>query len=190
MKFLKKTLAVCLMMTVLSFGFAVFAEEKTETLPLPCGVHFGMSLDELSALFGENAQIETWDDDAGTGAASMENVEIGLGDLTAENITFQADRNNSVGESRLSLISMGLPVGDNGIAAFRAALETLTGLYGEPDSDPFDESSVENYVENGDLSATWTKDDVRFTLNMSRMYGDTLTLYYSYRLNYDAEDLK
>lgn len=30
----------------------------------------------------------------------------------------------------------------------------------------------------------------RFTLNMSRMYGDTLTLYYSYRLNYDADDLK
>ena len=122
LKFLQKTLAVCLMMTVLSFGFAAFAEEKTETLPLPCGVHFGMSLDELITIIGENALIETWDDDAGTGAASMENVEIGLGDLTAENITFQADRNNSAGESRLSLISMGLPVGDNGIAAFRAAL--------------------------------------------------------------------
>ena len=71
-----------------------------------------------------------------------------------------------------------------------AALETLTAAYGAPGSDPFDEGGVENYVENGNLSATWTKDDVRFTLTMSRMYSDTLSFYYSYRLNYDADDLK
>ena len=110
MKFFRKTLAVCLMLTVLSFSFAAFAEESTETSPLPCGVRFGMSLDELSALLGENALIETWDEDAGTGSASMENVDTGIGDLTADYITFQADRNNSAGKSRLSMISMSLPV--------------------------------------------------------------------------------
>lgn len=190
LKFFRKTLAVCLMLTVLSFSFAAFAEESTETSPLPCGVRFGMSLNELSALLGENALIETWDEDAGTGSASMENVDTGIGDLTADYITFQADRNNSAGKSRLSMISMSLPVQSGAVPSFRAALETLTAVYGAPDSDPFDENGVENYVENGDLSATWTRDDVRFTLTMSRMYGDTLTFYYSYRLNYDADDLK
>ena len=178
------------MLAVLACSFAAFAEESPATAPLPCGVRFGMSLDELSALLGEDALIETWDDDAGTGSVSMENVKIGIGDLIAENIFFQADRNNSAGESRLSMISMGLPVGDNVIVSFRAALEALTAVYGAPDSDPFDEGCVENYVENGDLSATWTENDVRFTLSMSRMYGDTLSFYYSYLLNYDADDLK
>ncbi len=178
------------MLAVLACSAAAVAEESPATAPLPCGVRFGMSLDELSALLGEDALVEKWDDDAGTGSVSMENVKIGIGELVAESITFQADRNNSAGESRLSLISMGLPVGDNAIASFRTALETLTATYGEPDSDPFSESGVESYVENGDLSATWTKADVRFTLNMSRMYNDTLSFYYSYRLNYDADDLK
>lgn len=190
MKFHQKMLALCLTLAVLACSVAAFAEESTATAPLPCGVRFGMSLDELSALLGEDALVETWDDDAGTGSVSMENVKIGIGELVAESITFQADRNNSAGESRLSLISMGLPVGDNVIVSFRAALETLTAAYGAPDSDPFDEGGVANYVENGDLSATWTKDDVRFTLTMSRMYSDTLSFYYSYRLNYDADDLK
>ena len=110
MKFHQKMLALCLTLAVLACSVAAFAEESTATAPLPCGVRFGMSLDELSALLGEDALVETWDDDAGTGSVSMENVKIGIGELVAESITFQADRNNSAGESRLSLISMGLPV--------------------------------------------------------------------------------
>ena len=71
MKFHQKMLALCLTLAVLACSVAAFAEESTATAPLPCGVRFGMSLDELSALLGEDALVETWDDDAGTGSVSM-----------------------------------------------------------------------------------------------------------------------
>ena len=44
------------------------------------------------------------------------------------------------------------------IAAFRAALEALTGVYGAPESDPFDASGVALYVEYGTLDASWVKE--------------------------------
>ena len=72
MKFHQKMLALCLTLVVLICPFASFAEESSATAPLPCGVRFGMSLAELSALLGEDALVETWDDDAGTGSVSME----------------------------------------------------------------------------------------------------------------------
>lgn len=52
-------LALCLTLAVLACSVAAFAEESTATAPLPCGVRFGMSLDELSALLGEDALVET-----------------------------------------------------------------------------------------------------------------------------------
>ena len=59
MKFHQKMLALCLTLAVLACSVAAFAEESTATAPLPCGVRFGMSLDELSALLGEDALVET-----------------------------------------------------------------------------------------------------------------------------------
>ena len=52
------------------------------------------------------------------------------------------------------------------------------------------EVCVESYVEYGNLSASWTKADVRISLYMSRMYAESLTLDFSNRLCYDKADLQ
>ena len=51
-------------------------------------------------------------------------------------------------------------------------------------------TGVEGYVEYGGLHATWTKPDVRINLSLSRMYQESMSLDFSNRLCYDADDLK
>ena len=67
-------------------------------------------------------------------------------------------RVNSAREPRLSLVSVTLDPGDDSIASFRAALEALTGVYGAPDNNPFDEAATDMYVEYGMLDASWVKE--------------------------------
>ena len=99
-------------------------------------------------------------------------------------------RINSLRVPRLSQISADLEVGEDSIAAFRAALEALTGVYGAPESDPFDASGVALYVEYGTLDASWVKEDVRISLSLQRMYEDTLHVSFSRRICFDAADLE
>lgn len=187
---MKKLLSLLLTLGLLLSACPALAQAADEATPLPLNVAFGMNMDELSALLGSDAQKETWyEDDTETGSLMLEAVEI-ISGLTAADVTFQVDRNNSAKAPRLSLITASLPVGENVIASFKNALASLSAVYGTPDNDAFDESGVQGYVEYGNLSATWTKDDVRVNLNMNRLYDESLSLDYSYRLNYDAADLK
>ena len=90
---------------------------------------------------------------------------------------------------RLRLVSVTLDPGDNSLASFRAALEALTGVYGEPDNNPFDEAATDMYEEYGMLDASWVKEDVRIYLSLQRMYEDYLELSFSPRICFDASDL-
>lgn len=185
---MKRTLSLCLALFLTLCALPAAAEETTTVLPF--GAKFGMNLAEAAALLGDGAALETWYDDDQTGSVSAENVPLGIADLTAETLYLQVDRNNSAKKPRLTMLSLSLSVSDAPIASFRNALEALTAAYGEPESDPFDGDAVANYVENGDLFASWTKTDVRIGLGLSRMYDESLTLSFTSRLNYDAADLQ
>lgn len=164
--------------------------EKTATA-LPGGVSFGMNMQELSALLGDQAARDVWyEDDPDAGTLMLEDCALGVGDLTADDLFYQVDRNNSQKTPRLSMITASLPVGENVIASFKAVVAAFTEAYGAPDSDPFDSFSVDDYVEYGTLSATWTKDDVRINLSMNRRYDESLSLDFSCRKNYDPADLQ
>lgn len=163
---------------------AAVAEEKT---PLPFGVDFQMDYATVKETLGEGVQEDDWGDE--TGMLTLTDVGAGYGDLKAEYVYFQIDRNNSAAASRLSQISMTILCDGNSIADFRAALAALTAAFGAPDSDPFSEEAVEYYVEYGNLSANWIKPDVRVNLSMSRMYGDSLSLDITNRILYDKADL-
>ena len=75
------------------------------------------------------------------------------------------------------------------MTAHQAALEALTGVYGAPDNNPFDEAATDMYVEYGMLDASWVKEDVRIYLSLQRMYEDYLELSFSPRICFDASDL-
>ena len=81
------------------------------------------------------------DDDTETGNIQLSNVDLGIGDMTASFVCFDVQRVNSAREPRLSLVSVTLDPGDDSIASFRAALEALTGVYGAPNNNPFDEAA-------------------------------------------------
>lgn len=164
------------------------AEANTTVTALPFEATFQMDYDTVLALLGSETEEDNWED--GEGILMLLNVPLGIGELMADEVSFQIDRNNSGNTSRLSLIDAALPVGDDCIAAFREALSALTTAYGAPNGDPFDEAGVQGYVEFGGLNADWEKEDVRISLSMSRMYQDTLMLSFANRLCYDADDLK
>ncbi|MDD3336492.1 MAG: hypothetical protein PHI98_13425 [Eubacteriales bacterium] len=186
---MKKILAIALSTLLVLSSCAALAEADATVLPM--GANFGLSMDALQEKLGSDAQRDVWyEDDDESGALSFQNVKLDIGGLTANDIYFQVDRNNSSGDARLSMVSVDLLVDGSVIDAFKAALASLSEVYGTPDSDPFDDTSVEIYIEYGSLSATWTKADTRINLMMNRMYDQTLSLDYSYRLNYDAADLK
>lgn len=186
---MKKIISILLVALLGLCSLPTLAETSVTTLPQ--GVSFGMNMDKLSAILGDGAVREMWyDGDDEIGTLTLEAAEMGIGDIVAERLDFQVDRNNSDKAPRLSMISGHLTVGDNVIADFKALLAAMTEAYGAPDTDSFDEGGVEGYVEYGMLSATWTKPEVRINIGMSRMYDEMLTLDYTYRLNYDAEDLK
>lgn len=188
---MKKYLALLLMMSLVASSCALAEETAT---PLPYGVTFQMDGPAVAQAIGGDAAFEAYDAeyDAETGSVSLlgTEVEVGLGDLKATYMDFEVLRNNSLETPRLNMISASLPTEGNGIADFRSALSALTAIYGEPDSDPFDEGGTAMYVEYGGLDATWTKPDVRINLSMQRMFGTSLSLSFSDRLCYDAADLE
>lgn len=177
---------------LLTFACCAALAEATVT-PLPLNTRFGMNMTALEDALGtEDAVKENWyEDDDEIGAVTLRDVKLGVGDLVARDIYFQVDRNNSQKEPRMCMISVTLEHEGGVNGSFRKALATMTEAYGQPDADPFDESGVQNYVEYGTLSATWTKPDVRINLtSYNRMYDEALSIDYSYRLNYDAKDLE
>lgn len=186
---MKKTLLALVLMLCLCLATAV-AEEAT---PLPFGMSYSMNWKETCAAAGENAQYDTWeteDDEVRIGSIYVEEVDIGVGTLHASTVYFEVNDSNSAREGRLFDVLCLLEPGDNVIASFRDALAQVSSVYGDPDNDPFDEESVAAYVEYGALSASWTRTDVRINLYMQRAYDDSLSLEFSNRLCFNADDLK
>lgn len=183
---IKKIAAVIMTLALtLTLAAGAVADEATA---LPFGVSFSMDYDTAHKTLGEGAEADDWGEE--TGMLMLGECEVGIGALKALDVSFQIDRNNSDNASRLSQISISLSVDGGAIAAFRAALGDMTAAYGAPDEDPFNEMGVENYVEYGNLSATWTKADTRINLYMSRMYYESLVLDFTNRICYNADDLK
>lgn len=186
---MKKTLMALALMLCLCLSIAV-AEEAT---PLPFGMSYTMNWKETYAAAGENAQSDTWeteDDEVSVGSIYVEDVDIGVGTLHAGTVYFEVNENNSEKSPRLYDVLCLLEAGNDVIASFRDALAQVSSMYGDPDNDPFDEEGVATYVEYGALSASWTRTDVRINLYMQRAYDDSLTLEFSNRLCYSADDLK
>jgi len=161
---------------------------------LPYGVTFGMNLDEVAQQIGEEAIVEQWyTDDVpdGSGSVFLYDAPLGVGNIQASFIAFDVTRNNSPKEPRLDAISLSVAFDGNCIAAFRSVLADLTAVYGQPDSDPFDEYGRESYQEFGNLSASWTLPDTRIHLSLNQAYSDNgmIDLNYAYRLCYDLSDL-
>lgn len=186
---MKKYLALLMLMSLVASTGALAEEAAT---PLPYGVTFQMDGPAVATTVGGDAVFEAYDPeyDEETGSVCLLDSDVGLGELKATYIDFEILRNNSAETPRLNMISATLPTEGNGVADFRAALSSLTAIYGAPDSDPFDENGVASYVEYGGLDATWTKTDVRINLSMQRMFGASLSLSFSDRLCYDAADLE
>lgn len=193
MVFMKKILLWLLAACLMILPFGVMAEESAVQLPL--GVQFGMTLEEAAAVIGEGAQVEEWYEDEsekdGTGTIFLEDVPSGIGSIQAGFISFGVSRNNSPREPRLDSINLSVAYEESCIAVFRSTLAELTTLYGQPDSDPFDDYGRESYQEFGNLSAIWTLPDTRIYLTLNQAYMDngSIDLSYSYRLCYDLSDL-
>ena len=190
---MKKWLPMVLVIALLMLPFGAVAEEAA--IQLPYGVAFGMTLDKAAAVIGEGAQVEEWYENGnekdGTGSIFLENVPLGIGNIQAGFLSFEVTRNNSPREPRLDFISLSVAFDGNCIAAFRSTLADLIAVYGQPDSDPFDEYARESYQEFGNLSASWTLPDTRIYLSLSQthMENGSIDLSYAYRLCYDLSDL-
>ena len=193
MVYLMKKFLVLLATLLMLLPFGVVAEDTA--VQLPYGVTFGMNLEEATAAIGEGAQVEEWYEDEnekdGTGSIFLENVPLGIGKIQAGFISFDVSRNNSPREPRLDSINLSVVYEGNCITAFRSTLADLTAVYGQPDSDPFDEYARESYQEFGNLSASWTLPDTRIYLSLNQAYTDngSIDLSYAYRLCYDLSDL-
>lgn len=189
----KKCILMMLALALLVVPVAGLAEASS--VQLPYGVTFGMNLEEAAAVIGEDAQVEEWYEDGiekdGTGSIFVENVPLGIGNIQAGFMSFDVSRNNSPREPRLDSINLSVVYEGNCIAAFRSTLADLTAVYGQPDSDPFDEYARESYQEFGNLSASWTLPDTRIYLSLNQAYTDngSIDLNYAYRLCYDLSDL-
>lgn len=190
---MKKWLIVTLTLAVLCLPLTGMAE--TADVLLPYGVAFGMNMEEVTNAVGEGALVEEWYGDEnekdGTGSIFLENVPLGIGNIQAGFMSFDVSRNNSPREPRLDSINLSVIYEGNCIAAFRSTLADLTAVYGQPDSDPFDEYARESYQEFGNLSASWTLPDTRIYLSLNQAYTDngSIDLSYAYRLCYDLSDL-
>lgn len=191
---MKKFLISVLALAMLCLPLAGFAEDVA--VQLPYGVSFGMNLEEVTQAVGEGSIVEEWyeDDESGkdgSGSVFLYDAPVGIGDLQASFITFDVTRNNSPKLPRLDSISMSLVFDGNCIAAFRSTLAELVAIYGQPDSDPFDEYGRDSYQEFGNLSASWTLPDIRIHLTLNQAYTENgaIDLNYAYRLCYDLSDL-
>ncbi|MBE5778453.1 MAG: hypothetical protein E7331_03875 [Clostridiales bacterium] len=179
-----------LMILCLMLGVASAQEADHFTFSLNgVNVSFGMSGSELRPLFPDGLWEAWYEDDPEEGVLTLLGDNVQIDGLPVEEVTLQADRNNSSLQPRLTLVTAILPTGDNCILSFKNALAALTALYGQPDYDPFCEDCVRTYQQSGSLSATWTTDEVTINLTMNRMFYETLSLDYIYLLNYDPADL-
>ncbi|MEG1677472.1 MAG: hypothetical protein RR379_07350, partial [Clostridia bacterium] len=102
---MKKILVLLLAMLMLVPCISAIAEETATALPLNAA--FSMDYETLRTALGKDAVEDLWDE--GTGTLMLEQCAIGIGDLKADSIHFQVDRNNSEKASRLSQISINLP---------------------------------------------------------------------------------
>jgi len=187
---MRKALALLLMVALL-----VPVSALGEATTLPFGLTLGMNGTQAEAAFAADPILSAikagkQDDGNGTIEYSFDQITVPGTDLTAYNLNIQIDRNNSEQADRLSMISYSLTPTGNGIGDFRKLLTAFTEQYGDPDADPFNEGGTAQYVEWGSLNADWTKDDLRISINLSRMYEESLSITYSSRINYDAADLK
>lgn len=191
---MKRICSFLLLMAMLTLSVCAFASEAQ---PSPFSVKINdesvsLSVSDAStliALFPDGIWDVWYEDDTEEGMLTLSGENITIDGLPAWDLSLQVDRNNSRHEARLSTVTASLPTGENCITEFKNALAALTALYGEPDYDPFSEDCVRTYQHTGNLSASWTKDDVMINLSMSRMFYETLTLDYTYLLNYDPADL-
>ncbi len=192
---MKKLFLTVVLLAVLCLSLSAAAETAAQ---LPCGVAFGMNLEEVAQAAGEGAQVEAeydWygsdGETDGTGCVFLEDAPLGIGNIQTGYISFEVTRNNSQKEPRLDFISATVSYEGPCIAAFRSALADLTVAYGQPDSDPFDEYSRESYQEYGNLNASWTLPDTRIYLGLSQTNtrNGSIDLSFVCRLNYDLSDL-
>ena len=165
-----------------------------EATPLPFGLKLGLNAKETEAAFDADAVLtklspDKSSSDGGTVDYVFENVPIPNVDVNATSLTVEIDQNNSAKATRLSSINFVISPLDQSIATFRKILAAMTQTLGAPDSDPFDEASADNYMEWGTLDAYWTRDDVRISLSLSRMFEESVTILYTSRQNYDKADL-
>ncbi len=186
---MRKFMYFLLVITLVSLPMTGLAESPAVQLPM--GVAFGMTLDEVAKAVGEGAMVEDWGEGNGSGSVFVEDVPLGIGSIQTGFISFGVTCNNSQKEPRLDNISLSLAYDGNCIAAFRSAVADLTAVYGQPDSDPFDEYARESYQEYGNLSASWTLPDTRIYLSLNQAYTEngSIDLSYAYRLCYDLSDL-
>lgn len=186
---MKRFLLIALTLALLGMPFGVLAEEKPFALPF--GVTFGTDLEATAAAIGDGALVEIWDEEAGTGAVFLEDTPLGIGSIQVNTAAMNVTTCNSAREPRMDNINMSIAFEGNCIAAFRSALADLTAVYGDPDSDPFDQYARESYQEYGNLSASWTTPEVRIYLSLNQAYSESgnIDLSYAYRLCYDLSDL-
>jgi hypothetical protein len=185
----RKLFAILILFTMLLPAAAL-----GEATGLPYGFALGMNTAETEAAFAADAVLsgakyQTVDDGNGSVEYVFANVAIPDTEMSADNLTVQIDQNNSAKEDRLTMVSITVSPSQDSIATFRALLASMTASLGAPDTDPFAENGVAQYVEWGTLDASWTRADVRVSLSLSRMYEESVSILYSSRLNYDEADL-
>ncbi|MDD3212907.1 MAG: hypothetical protein PHY64_04500 [Eubacteriales bacterium] len=182
-----------IMVILLILSLLIPAAALGETTALPFGLALGMDIPATKAAFAADATLAAQEPEELVNDSAVEydftDVAIPGTDMTAYNFSVQIDQNNSQRADRLTMLTFDVEPGDNSIATFRTLLSAMTASLGAPDSDPFDENGVAQYVEWGTLSASWTAEDVRVSLSLSRMYSDSINILYSSRLNYDEADL-
>lgn len=186
---MKKLLLTALLLALFCLPLCAAAEEAQ--LVLPFNVTFGMDLEQTAEAAGENAAIQEWEGEEGTGAVLLEDVPLGIGDIQVSFATLNVSRNNSEKLPRLDQLELSIAFEGSCIAAFHETMEALTAVYGIPDGYPYDEYGKESYQEYGNLGVSWTTPEVRIYLSMSQAYSEagTVDLSYAYRLNYDVTDL-
>ncbi len=165
-----------------------------EATVLPYGFKLGMDGSATEAAIAADATLnaatcQKLDDGNGMTEYTFDGVAIPGTDLSADHLSVQIDQNNSRKENRLTMINYSFSPSQGSISIFRKLLSALTAALGAPDEDPFDENGVSQYVEWGTLDVSWTKPDVRVSLNLSQMYDASVSVLYSSRLNYDEADL-
>lgn len=186
---MKKLLLTTLLLALFCLPLCAAAEEAQVSLPF--SVAFGMDLAQTAEAAGENAIVEEWEGEEGTGAVMLESVPLGIGDIQVNLATLYVSTNNSDKAPRLDSLELSIAFEGSCIAAFHETMEALTAVYGIPDGYPYDEYGKESYQEYGNLGVSWTTPEVRIYLSMSQSYSEngTVDLSYAYRLNYDVTDL-